>query len=121
MKRVRQTNRRTARNVRVKRSIREATKALQTAIDAKQTAKLPDLMSELTSRIDTAVKKNILPKNRAARMKSRYATMVKQAGGKVASGTKKKNPSPSKKPATKKTTTKKPAAKKPARKTTTKK
>lgn len=73
VKRVRQTNKRTARNARVKRQLKESTKALDVAIEAKQSAKLSGLMNELSSKLDTAVKKNLIPKNRAARVKSRYS------------------------------------------------
>lgn len=118
VKRVRQTSKRTARNNRVKRELKDATRALQAAIDAKQKTKLPELMSSLQSKLDTAVKKNIIPKNRAARIKSRYAALVKDNGGKVVSGTKKK--APAKKSASKKTA-KKPAAKKTAKKPAAKK
>lgn len=114
IKRVRQNTKRTSRNARVKRNLKSATKALQSAIDAGQKSKLPVLMSELQAALDTAVKKNIIPKNRAARTKSRYAALVKAAGGKRAAAVKKTTTA-------KKSPAKKSTAKKPAKKTTAKK
>lgn len=118
-KRMRQTIKATARNVRLKRDIRTAVKAFE----AKPSSKA---LSAVQSQFDVAVKKNLLEKNTAARRKARYARLAKEAGVKLANASAKKPVTkPAKKPAVKKLvkkTTAKPATKKaPAKKTTTKK
>jgi ribosomal protein S20 len=85
------------RNMAVKRDIKLATKAFL----AKPTAAS---LSSAQSKLDTAVKKNILPKATAARRKSALSRIAKEAGVKLAAA-------PAKKPATKPAATKKPAAK----------
>lgn len=122
-KRVRQASAATLRNVATKRDMRAKVKAVVNAVEAND-KKAPELLKEAQSAIDTAVKKNIIHKNKAARMKSQLNAKVKSLGGKLSTGTKKAAP---KKPATKKapakkTTAKKAPAKKPAaKKTATKK
>ena len=109
IKRMRQTEKRRARNVNIKRGLRQALKAFMTS---KSTTDLQRAQSEL----DTAVKKNIMNKNTASRKKAQLAKAAKEAGAKPAGAVKKttaKATAP-KKPAT--TTAKKPAAKKPVAK-----
>jgi ribosomal protein S20 len=127
IKRMHQTAKRRARNVSVKRDVKTAVKAFF----AKPSAKT---LSEAQSEIDTAVKKNLLKKNTAARRKAQLSKVAKDAGVKLATGTKKAaaKPAAKKAPATGKAkvdkpakkaasaTAKKPAAKKPAAKKTTK-
>ena len=115
IKRARQAVVRRERNVATKKNVKAALKAFQ----AKPSA---STLSELQSAIDTAVKKNVLDPRTAARRKATYSKQAKEAGVKLASGTKK----PAAKPAAKKATTAKPvakkaSAKKPAAKTTAKK
>lgn len=129
IKRMRQTTKRNARNVAVKRDLKGAVKAF---IAKPSAAALSAAQSEL----DTMVKKNLLPKNTAARRKAQLSRVAKEAG--VKPGTAKKATSKpaakapakstAKKPVAKKTATKpvaksaseKPAAKKPVSKTTKK-
>lgn len=120
IKRAKQTVKRRERNVATKRDVKEALKAFM----AKPTA---TTLSKLQSEIDTAVKKNILNKNTAARRKAGYSKIAKDAGVKLGA-TKKAAPKataakPATKPAAAKTTAaKKPAAKKaPAKKPAAKK
>jgi ribosomal protein S20 len=103
-KKMRQDERRRAQNLRVKRAIKAASKAFE----AKPTF---EALRELQSKIDTAVKKNVLPKNTGARQMKRYSAIAKKAGVKIA--TKKPAVKPATKPATK-PAVKKPATKKPA-------
>ena len=111
IKRVKQAAKRNAQNTVTKKDIKAATKAFL----LKPTAKG---LSEVQSAIDTAVKKNVLGKNTAARRKAQYAKIAKDAGVKLAAGTKKAAAKASAdKP---KATTAKPAAKKPAAKATPK-
>lgn len=119
-----QTAKRRARNVTTKKNLKGAVKAFVTKPTA---AGLQAAQSE----IDTAVKKNILKKNTAARRKSQLSRLAKEAGVKVAPAAKKTAtkaaPKAATKPAAKKApakaaATKKPVAKKaPAKKPAVKK
>ena len=122
IKRMRQTTKRRARNVTVKRNLKSAVKAFLAKPDA-------TTLSAAQSELDTMVKKNLLPKNTAARRKAQLSRVARDAGVKAGSTTKKaaakpvaKKPAakaPAKaaaKPAAKKPAAKKPAAKKPAAK-----
>ena len=111
IKRMRQTTKRNARNVSVKRDLKGAVKAF---IAKPSVATLSAAQSEL----DTMVKKNLLPKNTAARRKAQLSRVAKDAGVKAGTTKKVAKPAASKSPA--KTTAKKTAAKKPATKTATK-
>lgn len=111
IKRAKQTVKRRERNVGIKRDIKEAVKAFI----AKPTA---GTLSKAQSEIDTAVKKNLLNKNTAARRKANLSKLAKEAGVKLG-GTKKvaaAKPAAAKKPATKTAAPKKAPAKKPAAK-----
>ena len=105
--------RRYAQNLRVKRDLRNAVKAFQT----KPTFAT---LKEVQSRIDTAVKKNVLKKNTGARQMARMSRIAKEAGVKIPTAKKAATAKPvaktAAKPAAKKPIAKKPAAKKPATK-----
>ena len=109
VKRAKQTIIRRDRNVATKRALKDATKAFIASPSA-------ETLSAAQSAIDTAVKKNVLEKNTAARRKALLSKKAKAAGVKLAAA---------KKPATKaapKTAAAKPAAKKaPAKKPAAKK
>lgn len=111
IKRARQTTKRTVRNQASKRQLKAATKSLESALANKQTAKLADLLQDVQSALDTAVKKNLMHRNRAARLLSNYTAKVKAAGAKT------KKSAPKTKPASKAKATKKPAAKKSSKTT----
>lgn len=49
---------------------------MRTAVAAVQTSATKETVSEAFSRIDRAVKKNLIHKNKAARMKSQVARMI---------------------------------------------
>ena len=85
IKRMRQTEKRRARNVTTKRNLRTALKAFFTS---KSTEDLRKAQSEL----DTAVKKNIMSKNTASRKKAQLAKTAKEAGAKPAAAAKKAAP-----------------------------
>ena len=118
IKRAKQTTIRRERNIATKRALKDATKAFH----AKPSAAT---FSAAISAVDTAVKKNVLNKNTAARRKALLAKSAKAAGvtfaatpAKKASAAKpaaKATVKPAAKTATK-TAAKKPAAKKPAAK-----
>lgn len=115
VKRMKQDKKRYAKNLRVKRDLRNATKSFLT----KPTF---DGLKDVQSKLDTAVKKNILKKNTAARKMSQMSKVAKDAGVKIVAGAKKPAAKATAKPAVaKKTTTvakKKPAAAKTAAKKT---
>lgn len=116
-KRVRVAEKATVRNVKTKRSFREAIKAFTKAVTAgdKQTAN--EEHKKAQSALDTAAKKGVLHKNKVARQKRQLAAQAKAAATGSAKATKKAAPKAVKtaekaeKPAVKAT---KPAAKKAA-------
>ena len=88
-KRVKTARKATARNKGTKRNLKSALKAF--------TAKSTDKSHRSAqSAIDKALKKRIIHKNKAARLKSRAAKKAKQSGLKIAKAAAKK-PSPKKK------------------------
>ena len=103
IKRVKQAGKRRDQNLVVKNSLKTATKTFLQGPTA-------ETLSAAHGAIDTAVKKNILNKNTAARRKSRLAKIAKEAN--VTAATAKKAPAkkPATKPAVKKATTAKKTA-----------
>jgi ribosomal protein S20 len=114
-KRARTAHLATVRNARMKRKLREATKQFQKdTTEAKR--------REAEHSLDTAVKKHIMHKNKAARLKSHLAAQAKAAGTTSASATKKTAKKPATKtPATAKKSPAKPTAKATAQKAPAKK
>lgn len=108
-KRVRVAKKAAVRNSKTKRNFRAALKLF---------AKKPttEALSDAQSKIDTAAKKGVIHKNKAARMKKRAAAKAKAAGVKPAAKKAAPKAAPKKTAATKKPTTKKAPAKKPAAK-----
>ena len=98
-KRVRVASKASKRNAKTKRNLRSAVKSLHTAIKdgSKDTQKH---LKKVQSAIDTAAKKNVIHKNKAARKKSQAAKAAKAASNSV-------KKTPAKKPAPKKPATKK--------------
>lgn len=115
-KRVRLTKKATVRNTKTKRELRTAIKEFNTAlVTGKDVA---GTFSKAQSAIDSAVKKGLMHKNKAARKKRQLTAAAKTAGKKVFVKAEK----PTKKPTqAKKTAAKKTPPKKPAKTTTTKK
>jgi len=97
-KRVRTAHKAAARNSKTKRSLKDALKSFVKSPSAKT-------QSAAQSNIDKAVKKGLVHKNKAARVKRKLAARAKAAGVK---------PSASKKTVSAKPAARKPAAKKPA-------
>lgn len=112
-KRVRTANKAAIRNSKTKRTLKGALKAFHHAIvGGKKEAK--ELQSKAQSAVDTAAKKGVMHKNKAARKKSQLAKAAKASAVKpAAKAVKKAAPA---KTAVKKTTAKKPAAKKTTKK-----
>lgn len=111
-KRVRVANKASVRNSKTKRNLRSAVKAFTAAVTGGKDTK--KAQSKAQSTIDTAVKKGVMHKNKAARKKSQLAKQAKAAAGV-------KKAAPAKKAVAKKAPAKKPAAKKAAPKKTVKK
>jgi small subunit ribosomal protein S20 len=130
-KRVRVSAKANDRNRDTKNRLREAMKKLTAALSSKKGVAAAH--AEMQAAVDTAVKKGIMHKNKAARRKSQIAASVKASGASVKGAAKPKATKPAAKAAkpaakkaapVKKATAKKvakPAAKKPAAKKTTKK
>ena len=113
-KRVKVAKKATVRNSKTKRSLKTALKAFGAKTDGKN-------HSTAQSNVDKAVKKGLIHKNKAARIKKQLAAKAKAAGAKPAAATVKKaaakpaatkKAAPAKKSAAKKAPAKKPAAKK---------
>ena len=128
-KRVRQAEKRLARNRIEKRALRDRLKAFNASLESKKPAEVEEAKKQLQSQLDKMVKKNIVHKNTAARRKSAISAKAKAAGAKVSKAapkpktTSKAKTAPkaaAKKPATKAKAPAKTAAKKPATKKTTK-
>jgi small subunit ribosomal protein S20 len=109
-KRVKTAEKAAVRNSKTKRSLKGALKAFHKAVTggSKETKKV---QSKAQSAIDTATKKGVMHKNKAARKKSQVAKAAKAAAGGVAP-----KKAAAKKPAAKKAPAKKPAAKKTTKK-----
>jgi len=112
-KRVRTARKATIRNSKTKRTLRSSLKLFTKKITSTS-------HSNAQSAIDTAIKKGLMSKNKAARMKRQLSAKAKAAGVKPTSVAKVTAKPVAKKVSTaKKPTVKKPAAKKPAVKKTT--
>ncbi len=115
-KRVNVTRVKSIANAKTKRTLRESLKAFQTAISGGK--KVEEAQNQAQSALDTAVKKGIISKNKAARKKSQLNAAAKAANGGKRTIVKKAAKPAVKKAATKPTavTKKTSAAKKPAAK-----
>lgn len=111
-KRVKVAAKARARNVQTKRALREALKAFAKAVESGKTADIQKTQREAVSALDTAVKKAVIHKGKAARQKAALSAKAKAAGAKVAK-------LPAKKPVVAPKKSAKPAGKKPAAKKTT--
>jgi len=106
-KRVKLAAKANARNSRTRKSLREALKAFNKAVENGKPAEISKTQNAAFSLIDTAAKKAVIHKNKAARQKARLSAAAKKAGAKPVKAAAKPAP-------------KKPAAKKPAAKTSKK-
>jgi small subunit ribosomal protein S20 len=89
-----------SRNLHTKRQVREALKTFTAALETGKPAEVHKAHQTYMSAIDTAAKKNVIHKNKAARFKARFSKRVKEAGIKQSKTTDKKTVA--KKPAQKK-------------------
>jgi small subunit ribosomal protein S20 len=106
-------------NSKTKRTMRATSKDFYAALDAKKDT--TEVQNKAFSAIDTAYKKGIISKNKAARKKAQINAASKAAGTtKVGTKTAKKPADTAKKPVAKKAPVKKSPVKKSATKKTTK-
>lgn len=114
-KRVRVAEKAAIRNSKTKRSLKVALKAFTKAI-AGGKKDVAEVKSQAQSAIDTAAKKGVMHKNKAARKQRQLARAAKAAGGEVKAAAKKVAKAPAKaKAAAKPAAAKKAAAKKTAK------
>jgi small subunit ribosomal protein S20 len=111
-KRVKVSAKAATRNAKTKRTLREAVKSFHAALTGGKATEISAAQAKANSAIDTAAKKNVIHKNKAAHKKSQLATAAKAAGAKPAAAKKTTKPA-APKAATKKATAK-PVAKKAA-------
>ncbi len=81
MKALRQTKKRTVRNAAVKKTVSYLRKAALKAVKAKDLVKAQELSAKLVKAVDKAAQRNIIPKNAAARKKSRLALKINALRG----------------------------------------
>jgi small subunit ribosomal protein S20 len=110
-KRVKVAAKANALNAHYKRVMRDALKAFTKSLEAGKADAILKAAKTANSAIDTAAKKEIIHKNKAARKKAQLSAQAKAAGAKNAKIAAKKTAKP-----VAKTTDKKPAAKKPTAK-----
>ncbi len=110
-KRVKVAAKARARNVKTKRTLREALKAFAKAVESGKSADIVKTQREAVSALDIAVKKEIIHRNKAARQKAALSAKAKAAGAKITKAAAKPKPAP-KKPAAKKPVSKPKTAKK---------
>ena len=77
IKKIRVDKRRTLRNVNVRTELKTAARKLREFLSAKKKNEAQQAVREFFSKLDKAVKKNILHRNRASRLKSRFQTKVR--------------------------------------------
>lgn len=119
-KRVKVAAKAKSRNARTKRNLRDSLKVFTKALSDGKAAEIAKAERAVISAIDTAAKKDVIHRNKAARQKSQIAAKTKAAGVKPSKAAPKKatavKPAAkkvlAKKPVAKKTVAKKPAAKK---------
>ena len=100
-KRVRQNAVKKVRNEKFKRSLREEIKTLDKAIADGKKAEAAKQLPKVYSAIDTALKKNLIHKNKAARKKSQLNSRVKALVGAKSTVAKPSAKATAKKPAKK--------------------
>ncbi len=104
-KRVKTAAKANIRNAQTKRQVREALKTFAKALEGGKAAEITKAENQAKKALDTAVKKAIIHKNKAARQKAQLAVKAKAAGAKPVKVAVKV--SPAKKPVAKKAAPKK--------------
>ena len=86
-KRVKVAAKARSRNLHTKRQVREALKGFAAALEGGKPAEIAKARTAVFSALDTAAKKNVIHRNKAARFKARIAKRVKDAGVKPSKAT----------------------------------
>jgi len=76
LKRIKQTKKRTIKNKFWKNNFKEAKKEFLSIVKEGKKEAITENLKKLTKVIDKTADRNILPKNRASRIKSKFAKMV---------------------------------------------
>ena len=76
-KALRQSKRKHAHNLILKNNIRTNRRAIEKKVEANDKKNLPTLLSKLYKALDKAAKQNIIHKNKASRLKSRFSNFTK--------------------------------------------
>jgi small subunit ribosomal protein S20 len=90
-KRVRTARKATVRNLKTRRDFKTAIKSVQSKLKSGSKT-VADELANAQSKLDKAVKKGVISKNKAARKKSQLAKASKKAGAKAGKTTKKAAP-----------------------------
>ena len=115
-KRVKTAAKANIRNNRTRRSMREALKAFNKALESGKTGEIIKAQNQAASAIDRAAKKAVIHKNKASSQKTKLAKQAKAAGVKLTASQKSKVNSPKSKTAAKKAPIRKSVAKKTTKK-----
>ena len=75
-KALRQTKKKTVRNIKRKKAFRSVVKDFKKAIEAKEFDRAKELLPKVYKTLDKASKHNTIHKNKAARMKSRISKKI---------------------------------------------
>jgi len=78
----RRDQKRTARNIQKKKTVKDLTKKTLKAVEAGQMDQIQDLLKQAQKAIDKAAKTGVIKKNTANRKKSRLAARVNKIGKK---------------------------------------
>lgn len=79
-KRVKVAAKARSRNLHTKRQVRETLKGFAAALEGGKPAEIAKARTAVFSALDTAAKKNVIHRNKAARFKSRLTKSLKEAG-----------------------------------------
>lgn len=82
---LRQSKKRRQKNLQVKQNVKVAIKKLKKAVEAKDTSLGQEALTEVYKRLDKAVTKNVIHRNKAAKRKSRLSRLLKKATSKASS------------------------------------
>ncbi len=110
-KRVKIARKATIRNAKTKRNLRDALKGFSNALAGGSRTEIEKAERQAVSALDTAVKKDVIHKNKAARKKSQISAKAKAAGAKPSAKAKPVKPAVKKSPAKKIAAKKAPAKK----------
>lgn len=83
VKRMRQDKKRHQRNLSLKNNLKRTLKKIHTLLNAKNAEEAQKFLKELISKLDRAIGKKLIHKNKAARLKSRLTRKITALGKKT--------------------------------------